>query len=174
LSDFVNHPTGESLMNLVVYLETSRGPNPGHIVIGEESRPGEGRYFGYRFNPLDLPEEFRPPVRWRDYLFDHTVPGGIVEDALFVDLLLASGDGGYVKRARDVEGLLELLPPPERWARIARYSFNPDDHTTDAAPCYNCVTWATMLANRLVAGFLSPVRQGRVKLIVLQLVPLPG
>ena len=161
-------------MNLVVYVKASNGANPGHMAIGQEEQPGQGRYFGYRFDPTDLPEEFRPPVRWRDYLFDHTVPGEIVDDERFVRRRLELGGRWYFKQAADVDGVLSLLPPVTQWVRFARYSFNPDDHNTNDSPCYNCVTWATGLANQLVADFLTPVRQGRVKLIILQLEPLPG
>jgi hypothetical protein len=158
-------------MDLVVYLETSGGTNPGHMVIGQEG-DGPSRFFGFRFDPLNLPAEFRPPNRWRDYLFDHAVPGDIVNDTNYTLGLLASEAQVYVKRSTGVDGLAALIPPAERWQRFALYSFNPDDHTTDDAPCYNCVTWATGLANQLVSGFLAPVRQGRVKLAVSQLEPL--
>ena len=62
-----------------------------------------------------------------------------------------------------------LIPPRVDWKHFANYSFSPDDFHSDASPCYNCVTWATMIGNKLVPGFLTPVRQGRIKLILRQL-----
>jgi hypothetical protein len=105
-------------------------------------------------------------------LFDHVVPGDIVNDTRYTRELLATDAEVFFKRAEGVEGLASLIPPADCWPLFALYSFNPDDFTTKDAPCYNCVTWATDLAGRLVDGFLTPVRQGRVKLAVLQLEPL--
>jgi len=61
-----------------------------------------------------------------------------------------------------------VLPPADEWKDFADYSFNPDDFHSDANPCYNCVTWATTIGNKIVPGFLEPVRQGRMKLMVRQ------
>lgn len=158
-------------MDLVVYLETSGGTNPGHMVIGQEGTEPSG-FYGFRFDFMNLPPEFRPQSRWRDYLFDHAVPGDIVDDTRYTQELLATDAQVFFKRAEGVDGLVALIPSVDRWPGFALYSFNPDDFTTEDAPCYNCVTWATDLVGRLVEGFLTPVRQGRVKLAVLQLEPL--
>jgi hypothetical protein len=52
---------------LIVYAEASDGAYPGHMVIGQESETGEVRFYGFRFDPVDLPEEYRTPEKWRNY-----------------------------------------------------------------------------------------------------------
>jgi hypothetical protein len=60
------------------------------------------------------------------------------------------------------------------WDNVARYSFNPDDFHRPDDPCYNCVTWATMIANRHAPGMLVPIRQGRIAAMVRQLSATAG
>ena len=152
-------------MTLVVYAEPSREAYPGHMVVGEESDSREFRYFGYRFDPASLPTEYRPPARWRDYLVANKIPGLIVEESRYVrHLQEASGRAYWEKRAESSTSLESYLPPRDEWQPHAYYSFNPDDFSTEELPCYNCVTWATTIANRLIVGFLPVVRQGRINL----------
>ncbi len=158
-------------MSLVVYLNPSGGANPGHMVVGQEA-PAPAAYFGYRFNPLDLPEEFRPPGRWRKYLFENHVPGHIVDESDYVEVMAAAGLVGYhQKRAACDQHVAAVVPPEAEWRGYARYSFNPDDFVKQGQACFNCVTWAVLIANEIVAGFLTPVRQGRVKEMIGQLEP---
>lgn len=162
-------------MAIVVFANASSGAYPGHMVIGEESPAGEPGYYGYRFDPADLPIEYRNATRWRDYLFTNTVPGNIVDETEYI-LNVVFGTGGvyYTKRAECGASIVALLPDEKNRRPHALYSFNPDDFHTEAKPCYNCVTWATRIGNLLVVGFLVPVRQGRVKEIVLQLQAIPA
>jgi hypothetical protein len=48
-------------MELLALVEPSKGLNPGHMVIGQGFDDGTSRYFGFRFDPTDLPEEYRDP-----------------------------------------------------------------------------------------------------------------
>lgn len=156
-------------MELVAIVEPSKGVEPGHMVIGQESDDGAARFFGYRFNPASLPPEFQSADRWQEYLFSNTVQGNIHDELGYVrDLRADSGRVALVKRL-SCETLIETrLPPRRKWRGFAAYSFRPDDFYSDAEPCYNCVSWAIMISNGLVEDFLKPVRQGQIKLIVKQ------
>jgi len=154
-------------MSLVVYAEASAGAYPGHMVVGEEQPDGDARYFGFRFDPADLPEEFRAQKRWRDYLLAHAIPGQIVDETNYVARLLFTVDRGYFEKRADCNISIESrLPPRESWKPHAWYSFNPDDPHSEHQPCYNCVTWAIMIANSIVDGFLPHVHQGRLMSIL--------
>lgn len=156
-------------MELVAQVEPSGGTNTGHMVIGQETA-ADARHFGYRFDPDDLPDEYFPAERWRDYLFNHTVPGNIVDETEYVRLLTTTLGRVYCsKRVACAVRIEDIIPPPDRWRAVAAYSFNPDDFHSAASPCYNCVTWAVEVGNRVSPEFLTPVRQGRIKLMVEQL-----
>jgi hypothetical protein len=157
-------------MGIVAYANASGGTYPGHMVIGEEVADGESSYFGYRFDVADLPADYRNAARWREYLFTHPVPGNIVDETAYVRALIQEKGGTYyTKRAECSVSIATILPAENARRHHAFYSFNPDDFHSDETPCYNCVTWATRIGNLLVVGFLIPVRQGRVKEIILQL-----
>ncbi len=146
----------------------------GHMAIGEEVADGESSYFGYRFDVADLPIEYRNAARWREYLFTHAVPGNIVDETAYVrSLIHERGLAYYTKRAECGVSILTILPAENGRRHHALYSFNPDDFHSEENPCYNCVTWATQIGNLLVVGFLIPVRNGRVKEIILQLQAVP-
>jgi len=160
---------------MVVYVEASGGESPGHMVVGTEpdsdgSVPPKSRYFGYRFDPTELPEEYQPPAKWREYLFANAVPGHIIDETAYIYRERVLGRDYYTKRSAGDYELSTIVPPEHKWRSFARYSFNPDDFPDAAQPCYNCVTWGTEIANQVVAAFLNPVRQGRVKEIIEQLV----
>jgi len=159
-------------MSIVVYAEASAGTNPGHMVIGQEPIGGVRGYFGYRFDPADLPEEYRLPEQWRNYLFDNAIRGKIVDETAYVSHLLSLGEGArtyYEKRAECAIPIESRLPSRDDWEPHAWYSFNPDNLHPDRQPCYNCVKWAIIIANSLVEGFLVPVPQGRLKRVLEQL-----
>ena len=163
-------PPGTSANHLVSYVESSNDDDPGHLVIGQESSANPPHYFGYRFNPVELPPEFQSPTRYREYLFTHSVPGHIVDETPYVEALLQTPSRKYWTRRHLAENTLSsILPPEPSWFQFALYSFNPDDFPDPAKRCYNCVTWGVETANRLVPNFLLPVRQGRVKLIIQQM-----
>ncbi len=156
--------------HLVAYVVGSSGSDPGHLVIGHESPIEHALYVGYRFDPADLPAEFQDAEKWRDYLFRNSVPGHIVDETAYVRRILTLPSRTvYAKKAVCTANLEVVLPASAHWYGFALYSFNPDNFTNQSVRCYNCVTWGTETANRLVADFLRPVRQGRVKLIIQQL-----
>jgi len=154
-------------MSLVVYAEASHESNPGHMVVGEEWEKEEPSYFGFRFDPATLPEEFRPPAQWREYLLSNKTPGLIVDESRYVRHLLTAAARSYREKRGEVKTRIETqIPPRNEWQPHAEYSFNPDDFHDVKTSCYNCVTWATGIANRLIPGFLPSVRQGRIKLVL--------
>jgi hypothetical protein len=156
-------------MDLVAIVEPSKGIEPDHMVIGQELDDGISSYFGYRFDPTELPAEFLSAERWQEYLFHNKTYGTIYDEKKYLQDLFDSGDVFFELRAPCGEAIEAMLPPTVEWFHYADYSFRPDDFHSVASPCYNCVTWATMIGNRLVHGFLAPVRQGRIKLMVKQI-----
>ena len=162
-------------MSIVVYAEARAGTNPGHMVVGQEPTEGASSYFGFRFDPADLPDEFRPAEKWRDYLFGHAIPGKIVDETNYVShLLRISARTYYEKRAECDIPIESQLPPRQDWEPHAWYSFNPDDPHNGRQPCYNCVKWAIIIANGLVEGFLPVIRQGRLKRVLAYLQKRPA
>lgn len=154
-------------MSIVVYAEASKGAYPGHLVVGQEPTEGVPRYFGYRFDPADLPEEHRSPEQWRKYLFANAVPGKIVDETAYVSHLLGvNARTYYEKRAECALSIESGLPPRHEWEPHAWYSFNPDDPHPGREPCYNCVKWGIIIANSLIESFLPSVPQGRLKLVL--------
>jgi hypothetical protein len=156
-------------MELVAIVEPSKGIEPGHMVIGQELNDGTSGFFGYRFDPTDLPAEFQPKQHWQAYLSRNKIPGSIYEEKKYLQDLYDGGGIYFEKRVTCEALLLAAIPPRENWHHYADYSFSPDDFHSDDHSCYNCVTWATMVGNELVAGFLKPVRQGRIKLMAKQI-----
>ena len=157
-------------MEIVVLVEPSDGPNPGHMVIGQESAEGDTKYFGFNFDPDDLPAEFQPPERWQEYLYSNKTPGHISEEMTYVKGLFGDRERRYYEKRVVCDVALEtVIPVRADWGKFADYSFSPDEFHSDASPCYNCVTWATMIGDKVILGFLTPVRQGRIKLIVKQI-----
>ena len=158
-------------MTFVVYAAASRGSYPGHMVIGQEG-PGDAcRYFGYRFDPATLPDDFQPQERWLNYLLDHAVPGMITDETEYITYLLAMSDAPFYYKRGECAVLVETkVPPNHEWEPHAWYSFNPDSLHHNQ-PCYNCVKWAIMIANQLVVNFLPTVPQSQVSRILPYLFP---
>ncbi|MFO0848385.1 MAG: hypothetical protein U0871_07505 [Gemmataceae bacterium] len=161
-------------MCVVVYVRERSGDDPGHMVVGQEPVGSNASYYGFRFDPADLPPEFQPQDQWRNYLFDHPVPGYIDDETEKTRYLILEKARLYSKRASCEAAIASVLPAQEKWRPHARYSFNPDTHHTPADPCYNCVTWAILIANALAPAMLVKVNQGRVKHIIKQLEPPPA
>jgi len=152
-------------MNLIVYAEASAGTYPGHMVVGQDSDDGDAAFYGYRFDPADLPQEYRASDRWWNYLATNAVPGQIVDETAYMNHLLQVSKRAYYEKRVLCDELIESqLPVRSEWNPHAWYSFNPDDPHIGHQPCYNCVKWAIMIANRLVVGFLSVIPQGRLML----------
>src|SRR5262249_9525327 len=103
-------------MSIVVYAEESAGTYPGHMVVGEEPPGGVPAYFGFRFDPADLPAEYRRPEQWRAYLLAHAVPGKIVDETRYVENLLRLGARTYYEKRAACEIPIESgLPPRHQW-----------------------------------------------------------
>lgn len=157
-------------MSLVVYAEASARTHPGHMVVGEESVGGSPAFFGFRFDPADLPTDYRPSEKWREYLYAHAVPGQIVDETTYVAHLLGRAGRTYYEKRADCDLSIESrLPPRDDWVPHGWYSFNPDDPHPGRQPCFNCVRWAIMIANGLVPDFLPEVPQGRLMAILTHL-----
>ncbi len=90
-------------MNIVVYAEASAGSYPGHMVVGQEQIGSAPGYFGFRFDPLDLPDEFRAQEKWRHYLIDHAIPGKIVNETAYVSHLLSMGESARIFYGKHAE-----------------------------------------------------------------------
>lgn len=143
--------------------------DPGHVSVVYLDGADELTFRGFRFNVTDLPAEFQDAARWREYLFEHCVPGYVVDDILhkrrFAEHKALFRCGKWpVADAAALEALRELPVP----SRQGFYSFNPDDFEN----CNNCVTWACSIVQG-VAGAVVVERpsQGRIKLLAEQLHP---
>lgn len=154
-------------MDLVALVQPSAGVEPGHMVIGQESDTGTAKYFGFRFSPASLPTEFQSKDRWQEYLFAHKVPGNIHDERKYVRDLRSRCAGDIAeKRVKCDTPINSQIPPRKQWRHFASYSFRPDDFHSESDPCYNCVSWAVVIGNSLIEDFLTPVPQGRIKLIL--------
>lgn len=117
-------------------------------------------YRGFRFNPADLPDEFRHPTQWRNYLFTASVPGYVVDEEEPVAQDRTSCPEKLWFLYWDCPLGFVNLNVPEPGLSTYRYSFNPDENH-----CHNCVTWATLMVNSEVGREVFPkVRNGRIKL----------
>ena len=150
-------------MTISVHLapSTPEEHEPGHMAAAWARVPDARHFRGFVFDVSDLPEEFQTAERWRDYLFDHTVPGHVIQDKRMAALvrhrrgsLLSQEWAAEPAQVRELESLTKT-------GQTGRYSFNPDDHPG----CHNCVTWATEVVNNALGQVLPRVRQGRIKLM---------
>jgi hypothetical protein len=163
-------------MSLSVLVRPSSGSFPGHLVVGSDSPQ---QYFGYFFDPDSLPDEFSDQSKYRDFLFDNSVPGIIADQTDLAQEWLQLTESGAAKvyersapkcavalAAAVVEWGGDPLPEPGLAVEFGRYSFNPD--TTDGGiDCYNCVKWGLRVASTKAPGTLpESVRQGRIKEIL--------
>src|ERR1035441_3598796 len=95
-------------MDLIAIVKPSRGFDPGHMVIGQESSDGVS-YFDFRFDPEDLPAEFRPAERWQEYLFSNTVIGFLSDELDFVQGLRRAGAHSFLEKRVPCEtGLVKI------------------------------------------------------------------
>ena len=146
---------------LLMYESRVLSPHdPGHLAATAR-RSGDALYSGFRFNPLDLPPEFRTPDRYRDYLFENTVPGYVVDEPKMRrshergERSLRVREWRATDEARHQALREEMTPSP---APRGRYSFNPERHD-----CDNCVTWAVRLFVRVLGVDIPLPREGRIK-----------
>jgi len=125
-------------------------------------------YRGYRFVPTDLPEEFRPRSRWREYFLEkgESVPGRITDDINLRDTLEQMPDAHLCKSwpltSEQAQKLCELADPPRQFGR---YSFKADPKKG----WYNCVAWAIDTINQSLGSRLPEVKDWRIKYIVEEL-----
>ena len=156
------------MTRLGVILRESRSTgedDPGHMVIFWEEA-NEKTFRGYRFNLMHLPDEHHEAVNWRSFLFEHTLPGYIVDDIRMYDEV-ASRRSELIRIEEPVaaeiasevlDGIARRTAPRQQ----GKYSFNPDNFDD----CNNCVTWAVQEANVYLDQPLKRPRQGRIKLMV--------
>ncbi len=143
--------------------------HPGHVSIAYLGDSGKLIFRGFRFYVTDLPAEYQPASRFRDYLFEHAVPGYVMDDVGDLRRFEQNRDqfrsGTWkVARAEEFEALKEMVVP----ARVGNYSFNPDDFED----CNNCVTWACHTVHKITGETVVSIpRQGRIKLLAKQLPP---
>lgn len=124
------------------------------------------RHFrGFVFKQGDLPKEYQPPECWRDYLFDHCVPGYVRNDIMMRDLVEEHPERVLCSNWPIAEKELDKLQILTAIGPQASYSFNPDDHPKT----YNCVTWAVTNVNKVMGPVLQKVRQGRIRLMTAEL-----
>lgn len=135
--------------------------HPGHMgVTWKEGR--ERSFRGFRFNPLDLPENVRPASRWRAYLFENRVPGYVTDDILLEDAVARRGEHVLCKQWRVDGAKIAEIEDRSHPGRRGWYSFAPDLHED----CDNCVTWAINTIIEVLGDVLSPVPTGRIKLAI--------
>ena len=154
-------------MKIGVYLLPGkvREPScPGHMSLWwlVDKKP---TFRGFHFKVKDLPLEYQPTEKWRDYLFDHAVPGYVSNDLImhhwmdvFHSSVLERSWPLTKTRISDLDESCSL-------GLHALYSFNPDDHFG----AFNCVTWAVEKVRWLLGPVLPKVRQGRIKLMAEEL-----
>lgn len=167
-------PSAVSEIRIGVKICPSRAKDendPGHMGIywTEEESASDKVFRGFFFDVTDLPDECQHPSRWRDYLFDHTVPGWIRNDVIMRDHYENRRDQlrsrTWTVERRQFETLQTAATPRQ----FGSYSFNPD-----TLRCHNCVTWAVDVINIAVGSTVLPrVREGRIKLMVTHLETVP-
>lgn len=137
-------------------------PNfPGHM--GITWKLGGFRSFrGFRFNPDELPLEYRSPSRWRDYLFDHRVRGIVVNDVILQDTLKKMPEEVLCKQWIVKPMEVSQIDANTQVGPYGWYSFEPDPPTGS----HNCVTWTIEVVNRVLNNVLQPVRKGRIRLAI--------
>jgi len=150
-------------MTVSVYLSPSipEDHEPGHMCLAWQKEKEAVEFRGYVFKVLDLPAEYQSVTKWREYVFDHVVPGYVIVDEIMIEKH-ACGDANLIARhwpanPWHIEELAEKAKPGPRGV----YSFNPDDHPG----AHNCVTWVTEVVNQVLGVVLPKVRQGRIKLM---------
>lgn len=166
-------------MKLVVYLllKDPEEARFGHMTIGYKDSekehnidPESDRFFGYYYDVIELQKKVNTnnPEEMTQYLFDHQTKGEIVDDTLRLQKLFLKRKNANVLRIDkhiDEKGKQSIDDVfIKRKEKQTNYSFNPDTfHHPPENYCYNCVTWATDLANTIYDGIIQPVLQGRVK-----------
>lgn len=157
-------------MNVGVTLRPSRTKSendPGHMAVFW--RHSEELHFrGYYFELEDLPKEHRDPSKYRNYLFENTVPGYICCDDNAEDDYRDRRGMLVCKSWSAADSLDDFLEEITKPRQYGLYSFNPDKFD-----CHNCVTWVVETVNSAIGNVLPRVRQGRIKLMKAQLEALP-
>lgn len=141
---------------------TSKNPEfPGHVGVSWKDG-GSRTYRGFRFQITDLPEEYQAASRWRDYLFDHRVPGYVENDLMLLDAHRRRPADLLCRDWPAAEERLEAIKKESATGRSGFYSFNPRPEKNT----HNCVTWAFSTLNRVLGEMLPSVRDGRMKVAV--------
>jgi hypothetical protein len=135
---------------------------PGHV--GVSWKVGDGRvYRGFRFHITDLPDEYQAAEKWRDFLFDHAVPGYVEEDLMLRDAHQRRPKDLLCRDWRASAGQVERIEQKSVPGQRDFYCFNP----VPAEGKHNCVTWAFSILNQtFLQEILPEVRDGRMKLAI--------
>ena len=146
--------------------------HPGHMAVKFLAPDGEPAVRGFRFTPDELPEEYQPAEKWREFFKreDGRVPGYIMDEFAF-EQRCTHYSGQVITRSWPirVESVVEDLYPSER-RRLGWYSFDPDRFLD----CNNCVTWAARTINQAAGeDVLQFPENGRVRKMVHLLESIP-
>ena len=117
---------------------------------------------GFRFKVEELPPAYRSPSRFRDYLFDHRVPGHVFNDFMLRDALARTPQKVLCKQWIVETTAVSQIDINTPLGQHGTYSFEPDP----SAGCHNCVTWTIEAVNSVLNGVLPLVPKGRIKLAV--------
>lgn len=134
---------------------------PGHMCLSWQRGRDAPAFRGFVFRVQSLPAEFRNPGRWREYLFDHAVPGVVVDDVAMRDQVESNTAGMLTENWPASASQLAVMAADCQPGEQGLYSFNPDDHPG----AHNCVTWTVMKVGEALGEVLPKVRQGRIKLM---------
>ena len=136
--------------------------DPGHMFIYWK-KDGDLVCRGYRFLLSSLPKKYEDPSTWRDYLFDNTVDGVIVDDIRYYNKIIQTIPNSILCKSWKTSNFDKLFD--ETFPRESgKYSFNPDTNSAD-----NCVTWSTKIVNKFAGKVLDSVYEGRIKDMASQL-----
>lgn len=147
----------------------------GHAGLYWENEDSTREFRGFVFRPDELPEAFRSPSEWRNYLFDHACPGYIIEDLQLQDDFKHRRDAlrFAIRELSDED--MATVKKATRPQASGRYTFSPDSLECCNTPprCNNCVTWCVRLLQPYLNEKLPDVRDGRLKLLIAELERTP-
>lgn len=145
--------------------------DPGHMWLYWLQSKLDGTQFrGFCPDVDQIPDEFRPQHKWRDFFFDNSVPGIRYVDNYATELARHHDPNCYDKRwsiSCDQKTFLDLRChiPPGRDSVLenSRYSWN-----TMHEGWNNCASWAIRVVNLEVmkADFLPLPQPARIKHVI--------
>ena len=115
------------MSDIGILLRPSRSKSesdPGHIVVMWSGGLRKD-YRGFVFDPSELPREYRQPSKWREYLFDNSVPGYVRDERIFVEDDYSSHPDKLWYKHWDCPHGFIMLEIERLGPSVHRYSFNP-------------------------------------------------